>query len=59
MTWIDIVIIVAAAAVVVSAIVGAIQRKKKGKTGCGCGCANCPSAGACNRAQQTKDKENV
>ena len=65
MTWIDIVIIIAASAVVVSAVVGAVSRKKKGKTSCGCQCANCPSAGACHLAQKTqkaentKDKENV
>ncbi len=60
MTWIDIVIIIAAAAVVTSAVVGAIVRKKKGETGCGCSCKNCPSACACNAVQkQTKEEENV
>ena len=65
MTWVDIVIIIVAAAVVASAVVGAVYRKKKGKTSCGCHCANCPSAGACRlakngqKAETTKDKENV
>ena len=54
MNPIDIIIIVAAALTVVGVIGYSIWKKKKGITGCGCGCANCPSKGACG-SQEKKD----
>lgn len=26
-----------------------IKDRRKGKSGCGCGCQNCPSAGCCHK----------
>ncbi len=37
-------------------IVHLIERKKAGKGRCDYGCANCPSAGACQRKKENTDE---
>ncbi len=32
-----------------------VSDKKKGKSGCGCGCENCPSGGMCHPEQKPKE----
>ncbi len=46
--WGTILVGAAVAAAIAGVILKMYKDKKRGKTGCGCGCSNCPSAGGCS-----------
>lgn len=52
---VEIIVIIAAAAIVLGVVIGAIVRKKQGKSGCDCGCSACPHCAACASVKKKAD----
>ncbi len=57
MNAIDYILLGGAAVVIALVIYHLVKRKKQGKGGCGCGCVGCPSAGNCQKTQNTEEEK--